>query len=160
MDLSNELFRTLVDQIQDYAIYLLAPDGTVMSWNAGAQRLKGYTSAEIIGQSFSRFFSERDRANGKPGRLLGEALRTGRIEDVGWRIRKDGSQFWASALITALHDDRGAHIGFAKVTRDLTERSYRAFVETTHALVWTADPTGSPNGDSPSWRELTGQSED
>ena len=160
MDLSNELFRTLVDQIQDYAIYLLAPDGTVMSWNAGAQRLKGYTSAEIIGQSFSCFFSERDRANGKPGRLLAEALRAGRIEDVGWRIRKDGSQFWASALITALHDEHGAHIGFAKVTRDLTERSYRAFVETTHALVWTTDPTGAPNADSPSWRELTGQSED
>lgn len=160
MDLTDDYFRILVESIQDYAIYLLAPDGTVQSWNAGAQRLKGYTAAEIVGTSFARFFSAADQAAGKPRVLLDEALRADRTEDFGWRIRKDGSQFWASAVITALRDAAGRHIGFAKVTRDLTDRSYRAFVETSHAIVWTTDASGTPNADSQSWRELTGQTED
>ena len=159
METPAEAFRLLVDSVQDYAIYLLAPDGTVQSWNAGAERLKGYASQEIIGESFARFFSEEDRAAGKPIRLLERALAEGRVESVGWRYRKDGSQFWASALITTLRDASGKHVGFAKVTRDLTDRAYRAFVEASHAIVWTTDAEGRPNADSPSWREFTGQSE-
>src|SRR6185312_8326094 len=104
IELPAEAFRLLVESVQDYAIYLLAPDGTIQSWNAGAQRLKGYTAAEIIGTSFARFFSPEARAAGKPQWLLQRALAEGRIEDVGWRFRKDGSQFWASAVLTALRD--------------------------------------------------------
>jgi PAS domain S-box-containing protein len=159
MELADEHFRLLVESVADYAIYLLEPDGTIRSWNTGAQRLKGYTPAEIVGQSFAQFFSAEDRESGKPAQLLAAALRDGRIEDVGWRVRKDGSQFWASAVITALRDRAGVHVGFAKVTRDLTERAYRAFIEATHAIVWTTDATGRPGADSPSWREFTGQTE-
>src|SRR5262249_45505046 len=136
MELADEHFRLLVESVQDYAIYLLEPDGTIRSWNAGAERLKGYSAIEIIGESFARFFSPDDRANGKPARLLADALRRGRVEDFGWRVRKDGSQFWASAVVTALRDRDGRHIGFALVTRDLTEHGYRAFVEAAHAIVW------------------------
>jgi PAS domain S-box-containing protein len=159
LQLSDEHFRLLVESIRDYAIYFLAPDGTVQSWNAGAQRLKGYEPGEIIGRSFSQFFSPEDRASGRPATLLEVALREGHVEDIGWRFRKDGSQFWASALITTLRDHAGTHIGFAKITRDLTDRAYRGFVEATHAIVWTTDASGHPNADSPGWREFTGQSE-
>jgi PAS domain S-box-containing protein len=159
MELSDEHFRLLVESVEDYAIYLLERDGTVRSWNAGAQRLKLYTGSEIIGQSFAKFFSPEDQRAGKPARLLAAALHAGRVEDFGWRVRKDGSQFWASAVITTLRDRGGSHIGFAKVTRDLTDRGYRAFVEAAHAIVWTTDGNGAPNADSPSWREFTGQSE-
>jgi len=159
METPAEAFRLLVESVQDYAIYLLAPDGTVQSWNAGAERLKGYAGAEIIGESFAKFFSPEDRASGKPRHLLERALADGRIESVGWRFRKDGSQFWASALITTLRDSTGKHVGFAKVTRDLTDSAYRAFVEASHAIVWTTDAEGRPNADSPSWREFTGESE-
>jgi len=160
MELADEHFRLLVESVADYAIYLLDPDGTIRSWNRGAQRLKGYTATEIVGRSFARFFTPDDREGGKPARLLATALRDGRVEDVGWRIRNDGSQFWASAVITALYDRTGTHIGFAKVTRDLTDRGYRAFIEATHAIVWTTDATGRPSADSPSWREFSGQSEE
>jgi PAS domain S-box-containing protein len=160
MQLADEHFRLLVESVADYAIYLLEPDGTIRSWTAGAQRLKGYAAAEIVGRSFAQFFTPEDRASGKQAQLLAAALRDGRVEDVGWRVRKDGSQFWASAVITALHDRAGTHIGFAKVTRDLTDRAYRAFVEATHAIVWTTDATGRPNADSPSWREFSGQTAD
>jgi PAS domain S-box-containing protein len=160
VELPAETFRLLVESVQDYAIYLLAPDGAVQSWNAGAQRLKQYTAAEIIGQNFSRFFSPEDRDAGKPAWLLSRALQAGRTEDVGWRYRKDGSPFWASAVITALRDSGGKHVGFAKVTRDLTDRAYRAFVEASHAIVWTTDALGRPSADSPSWREFTGQTEE
>jgi PAS domain S-box-containing protein len=159
IEVPAETFRLLVESVQDYAIYLLAPDGTIQSWNAGARRLKGYEASEIIGQPFERFFSPQDRDAGKPSWLLHRALEEGRVEDVGWRYRKDGSQFWASAVLTALHDANGAHIGFAKVTRDLTDRAYRSFIEASHAIVWTTDATGRPNADSPTWREFTGQSE-
>ncbi|TMQ16650.1 MAG: PAS domain S-box protein [Deltaproteobacteria bacterium] len=160
MELAPETFRLLVESVEDYAIYLLALDGTVESWNAGARRLKGYTGSEIIGQNFATFFSPEDRAAGKPASLLRRTLAAGRTEDVGWRFRKDGSQFWANAVITALHDPSGRPIGFAKVTRDLTDRAYRAFIEATHAIVWTTDADGHPNADSASWREFSGQSED
>jgi PAS domain S-box-containing protein len=153
------MFRLLVESVEDYAIYLLALDGTIQSWNAGARRLKGYTSAEIVGRNFATFFSPEDREAGRPRVLLGAALEGGRIEDVGWRFRKDGSQFWASAVITTLRGPNGQPIGFAKVTRDLTERAYRAFVEAAHVMVWTTDASRRPNADSPSWRAFSGQSE-
>ncbi len=158
MKLDDEHFRILVESIQHYAIYLLDPAGVIRSWNAGGQALKGYTSEEIVNHSFATFFTPEDQAAGKPAQLLAAALQQGRIEDSGWRVRKDGTQFWANVVITALYDG-GKHIGFAKVTRDLTDRAYRAFVETTHAIVWTTDASGQPNADSPSWREFTGQSE-
>ena len=160
LNVSDDQIRLLVDSIQDYAIYLMAPDGTIRSWNLGAQRLKGYAPAEAIGNNFSMFFTPEDRANGKPGRLLAAALEHGRNEDTGWRVRKDGSQFWVDAIITALFDRAGQHVGFAKVTRDLTDRGYRAFVEAAHSIVWTSDASGRPSADSPTWRAHTGQTED
>ena len=119
---SESRFRTLVESIKDYAIFLLATDGTILTWNAGAVRLKGYTEAEIVGSSFQRFYTPEDRAAGRPARLLAAALADGRVEDEGWRVRKDGSRFWADVVITALFDEGGQLIGYAKVTRDLTER--------------------------------------
>jgi PAS domain S-box-containing protein len=116
------LFRLLVDRVVDYAIFLLTPDGHVASWNKGAERLKGYRAAEIIGHSFERFYPPEARAAGRPARLLAIARAEGRVEDEGWRVRKDGTRFWADVVITALRDDSGQLVGFAKVTRDLTER--------------------------------------
>ena len=118
---SEERFRLLVDGVQDYAIYLLDPDGRVASWNAGATRLKGYAADEIIGQSFERFYLPADLASGIPARLLREAAETGRAENQGWRVRRDGSRFWAHVVLTALRDERGVLRGFGKVTRDITE---------------------------------------
>src|SRR5918911_3859544 len=116
------LLRLLVDRVVDYAIFLLTPDGYVASWNPGAERLKGYRAAEIIGHSFERFYPPEDRAAGRPARLLATARAEGRVEDEGWRVRKDGTRFWADVVITALRDNTGQLVGFAKVTRDLTER--------------------------------------
>lgn len=120
--MSEERFRLLVEGVKDYAIFMLDPGGHVVSWNLGAQKNKGYEASEIIGQHFSRFYPPEVAATGWPGQALRNALRDGRFEDEGWRIRKDGSRFWASVVITALHDATGRHRGFAKVTRDLTER--------------------------------------
>jgi PAS domain S-box-containing protein len=159
MELSDDHFRLLVESVEDHAIYLLERDGTVCSWNAGAQRLTGCTSSEIVGRSFAQFFSPADRERGKPDHLLEAALRSGRTEELGWRVRKDGSPFWASTVLTVLRDRDGSHLGFANVTRDLTDRSYRGFVEAAHAIVWTTDANGHPNADSPSWRAFTGQTE-
>ena len=114
------LYRLLVDSVRDYAIFALDPTGHVLSWNAGAERFKGYTASEIIGKHFSIFYPMEDRW--KPPRELEIATETGRFEEEGWRVRKDGSRFWASVVITALRDERGTLVGFAKVTRDLTER--------------------------------------
>jgi PAS domain S-box-containing protein len=119
---SEERFHLLVDAVRDYAIFMLDPRGYVTSWNAGAERLKGYTEREIVGQHFSRFYPPEDVAAGKPQRVLAEAVRAGRFEDVGWRVRKDGSRFWADVTVTAIEDEAGQLLGFAKVTRDLTER--------------------------------------
>jgi PAS domain S-box-containing protein len=119
---SEQRFRLLVDAVQDYAIFMLDPEGRVNSWNAGAERLKGYKASEIIGEHFSRFYPEVDVRARKPQRELEIALRDGRVEDEGWRIRKDGSRFWANVVITALKDRDGRAIGFSKVTRDFTER--------------------------------------
>ncbi len=118
----NGLYRLLVESVQDYAIFALDPDGNILSWNAGAQRLKGYAPEEIIGRHFSVFYPPADLAAGKPARELEDAVRDGRVEDEGWRIRKDGTRFWANVVITALRDDADNLVGFAKVTRDLTER--------------------------------------
>jgi PAS domain S-box-containing protein len=119
-----ERYRLLVESVQDYAIFLLDPDGKIASWNAGAKRLKGYDEHEIIGKHFSVFYPEEDKLRDKPGWELKEAIKDGRFEDEGWRIRKDGTRFWANVVITALVDKDGTPQGFAKVTRDLTERKH------------------------------------
>jgi len=119
---SEERFRLLVQSVTDYAIYMLDPQGRVSSWNAGAERFKGYNADEIMGQHFSRFYSDEDRARGIPRIALETAEHEGRFEAEGWRVRKDGSRFWASVIIDPIHDVGGELIGFAKVTRDLTEK--------------------------------------
>ena len=119
---TGELHRLLVESVQDYAIFALDPNGYILSWNAGAQRFKGYTADEIIGKHFSIFYPQERIATGFPEYELREAARTGRFEDEGWRLRKDGTRFWASVVITSLRDSSGTLVGFAKVTRDLTER--------------------------------------
>ncbi|MDT3678481.1 MAG: PAS domain S-box protein [Burkholderiaceae bacterium] len=120
--LGEDRFRLLVESVQDYAIFLLDTQGRVVTWNAGAQRIKGYEAHEIIGRSFETFYPDEAIGAGWPQQELRAARRHGRFEDEGWRLRKDGSRFWASVVITALHDGHGALVGFAKVTRDLTER--------------------------------------
>lgn len=119
---SEERFRLLVDRVQDYAIFMLDPHGMISTWNAGAERIKGYKAGEIIGKPYETLFTPEDVAAGKPGRLLAEARRSGHAEDEGWRIRKDGSRFWASVVITLLRNERGEIRGYSKVTRDLTEQ--------------------------------------
>ena len=115
-------FELLVKAVTDYAIYMLDPEGFVTSWNSGAQKIKGYAEAEIIGRHFSRFYTEADRAAGLPARALATAGREGRYEAEGWRLRKDGSVFFAAVVIDAIRDEQGALVGFAKITRDITER--------------------------------------
>ncbi len=119
---SEERFRLLVQSVQVYAIFMLDPTGHIATWNEGAQRIKGYTAAEIIGKHFSVFYPEADVANGKPARELVIATETGEYKEEGWRVRKDGSLFWARVVITAVRDARNTLTGFAKVTRDLTEQ--------------------------------------
>ncbi|MDH3673121.1 MAG: PAS domain S-box protein, partial [Gammaproteobacteria bacterium] len=119
---SEELFRLLVDGVQDYAIFMLDQEGRIVSWNAGAQRIKGYQAEEAIGQHFSCFYPAEYMERGKPARDLEIAARCGRQEAEGWRIRKDGSRFWANVVISAVRDERGHLRGFAKVTRDITAR--------------------------------------
>ncbi len=119
---SEQRFRLLVEGVKDYAIFLLDPAGHVTSWNQGAERIKGYRAEEIVGRHFSTFYQAGDVAAGKPAIGLIEAEQQGRFEEEGWRVRKDGSHFWASVVITALRDDAGRLQGFAKVTRDITER--------------------------------------
>ena len=115
-------YEQLVNSIIDYAIFMLSPEGVVTSWNLGAQRIKGYTPEEILGEHSSRFYTEQDRADGVPEQALETARREGRYEAEGWRARKDGTRFWASVVIDAIRDEHGALTGFAKVTRDVTER--------------------------------------
>jgi PAS domain S-box-containing protein len=112
----------MIDAVRDYAIFMLDPTGHVLSWNIGAQRIKGYSAEEIVGEHFSRFYGEADRLRGHPAEELEAALRDGAYSEEGWRVRKDGTSFWASVVITTLRDPDGRHVGFAKVTRDLTER--------------------------------------
>jgi PAS domain S-box-containing protein len=119
---SEERFRLIVQGVQDYAIFMLDPDGHIASWNEGARRIKGYTPEEIIGRHFSTFYPVADVTSGKPGLELEIAARDGKYEEEGWRLRKDGTSFWANVLITALRTQDGTLVGYAKVTRDLTER--------------------------------------
>ncbi|MDP9350652.1 MAG: PAS domain S-box protein, partial [Chloroflexota bacterium] len=125
-----ELYRRMVEGVTDYAIFRLDRDGRVTSWNAGAQRIKGYRAEEIIGEHFSCFYTPEDISRGHPGHELEVAAAEGRFEDEGWRIRKDGSRFWANVVLTALRDEGGRLIGYSKITRDLTERK-RAEAERT-----------------------------
>src|SRR6478609_4231574 len=115
-------YRLLIQAVTDYAIYMLDPTGIVTSWNPGAERFKGYAPHEIIGQHFSRFYTDEDRATGLPARALETARREGKFEHEGWRVRKDGTRFWAYVVIDPIRTPTGELMGFAKITRDLTER--------------------------------------
>ena len=149
-------YRLLVDAIIDYAIFMLDPDGTVSSWNSGAQRSKGYSREEILGEHFSRFYLPEDRAAGLPERALATAASEGRFESEGWRIRKDGSHFWAHVIIDAIRDPSGQLLGYAKITRDLSERKlaqadlqrseeqFRLLVQSvTDYAIYMLDPEGT-----------------
>ena len=119
---SEERFRLLVESLQDYAIFMLSPDGYVTSWNAGAEKIKGYRHEEIVGEAFSRFYTSTDQADGLASQALLKASREGRCEQEGWRVRRDGGRFWANVVISSLLDEKKNLIGFSVVTRDLTER--------------------------------------
>jgi PAS domain S-box-containing protein len=119
---SEERYRSLVEQVTDYGIFMLDEKGRIISWNEGARRIKGYEGIDIIGKYFSIFYPEEDILNGKPAYELKVARAEGKYEEEGWRVRKDGTLFWASVVITAIYNSEGIHIGFSKVTRDLTER--------------------------------------
>jgi PAS domain S-box-containing protein len=149
---SEQRFRLLVEAVQDYAIFMLDPEGRVMSWNAGAQRIKGYRSDEIIGRHFRVFYPEEAKEIEHPEHELLLARARGRYEEEGWRIRKDGSRFWASVVITAVYDSSGTLIGFAKVTRDMSERrqalldAEREAADQARFLAVTAHELRSPIG--------------
>ncbi|ARP84952.1 hybrid sensor histidine kinase/response regulator [Bordetella genomosp. 9] len=119
---AEQRFRLLVQGVRDYAIFMLDPDGRITNWNAGAQAIKGYTAQEIVGEHFSRFYTPEDRERGEPARALATAMREGRFLGEGWRMRKDGTRFWASVVLDPIRDEHGRFIGFAKITRDVTER--------------------------------------
>ena len=119
---SEKSFRLLVEAVKDYAIFMLDPEGNVVSWNPGAERIKGYTAREIVGRHFSTFYTAEDRARGLPAQVLAIAVAEGRFEDEGWRVRKDGTRFWASVVLTPIRDKNGHLRGFGKITRDLTAR--------------------------------------
>jgi PAS domain S-box-containing protein len=134
---SQEQFRLLVQGVTDYAIYLLSPEGIVSSWNAGAQRIKGYAPEEIIGKHFLHFYTEPDQKAALPQKALEIAAREGRYEKEGWRVRKDGTKFWANVVIDAIRNPDGSVLGFAKITRDITERmnAQQALDKTREALI-------------------------
>lgn len=121
-ELSKDPFKLLVQSIVDYAIYMLDPNGFVTSWNSGAERIKGFQTEEVVGKHFSTFYTEEDRKSGMPERVLETARREGRFEGEGWRVRKDGSRFWASVVVDRINDENGDLLGFAKITRDMTEK--------------------------------------
>src|SRR6185503_11090063 len=118
----DELCRLLIARVSDYAIFMLSPEGNVISWNDGAQAIKGYTADEIVGRHVSQFYLPEEAEKKHPQKLLKQAAEKGRVEDQGWRVRKDGTRFWADVVITALRDESGTLRGFAKITRDLTEQ--------------------------------------
>ncbi|WP_411968456.1 PAS domain S-box protein [Haloferax sp. YSSS75] len=141
-------FSRIVEDIEEYAIFRLDSDGHVASWNRGAEAIKGYTTGEILGEHVQTFYTDEDRKRGLPGQLLEAARRDGRVEDEGWRVRADGSEFWASVVITALTDDDGDVVGFAKVTRDMTDRKRRerhldAVFNSTFQYMGLLDPDGT-----------------
>jgi PAS domain S-box-containing protein len=147
---SEEIFRLLVTAVAEYAIFMLDVEGHVISWNSGARRIKGYAAPEIVGRSFRLFYPEEDRAAGRPERNLEVALREGMLAEDGWRVRKDGTRFWASVVISPVYDDTGRHVGFAKVTRDHTEHLRHeelrrtAVLERSHLLAVTAHELRTP----------------
>jgi PAS domain S-box-containing protein len=156
------LYQLLVESVRDYAIFALDPQGMILTWNAGAERIKGYSAQEIIGRHFSTFYTAEDLATRKPETELVVAEREGRVEDEGWRVRKDGTRFWASVVITALRDPNGRLVGFAKVTRDLTarrkwEETLRESEERFRVLVRSVKDYGifmlDPAGRIASWNE-------
>ncbi|MEN2785455.1 PAS domain S-box protein [Sphingomonas qilianensis] len=166
-------FELLVNAIKDYAIYLLDREGRVATWNAGAQRFKGYTAAEIIGQHFSLFYTEEDRESGLPQRALDTAAELGTFECEGWRVRKDGTRFWTSVVIDPVLDDAGNVIGFAKVTRDVTDKraAARALLESEQRFrllvqgvkdyaIYMLDPTGNVTNWNPGAQAIKGYSAD
>jgi PAS domain S-box-containing protein len=145
----------LVDTVTDYAIYLLDRDGMIRTWNAGAERIKGYWASEVLGRHFSLFFTPEDNAADVPGQILVRAGRDGRAEQEGWRVRKDGGRFWASSMVQPVRDARGRGLGFAKITRDLTEqreaqralydseRRFRLLVQAVKdCAIYMLDPSG------------------
>jgi PAS domain S-box-containing protein len=136
LPIGDRIYQLLVESVIDYAIYMLTPEGIVASWNAGAQRLQGYTADEIVGQHFSRFYTNEDRDAGLPGHALETAARVGKFEAEGWRIRKDGTRLLAHVIIDAIRNDAGDIVGFAKITRDITERkeAERALMAAREAL--------------------------
>src|SRR5436190_8895681 len=153
-DPADAQFRLLVESVVDYAIYLLDGSGRVMSWNPGAERIKGYSAGEILGRHFSVFYPPEDRATGRPAAMLGQAAKAGRISAQGWRLRRDGTRFWADVVITALRDRAGVLTGYAKVTRDLTtwrqaheriresEERLQAFTDNSPAMMFLKDADG------------------
>ena len=156
------LYQLLVESVRDYAIFALDPNGVIMSWNAGAERIKGYSAQEAIGRHFSIFYTPEDLAVDKPAVELVRATRDGRVEDAGWRVRKDGSQFWASVVITGLRDTAGQLVGFAKVTQDFTDRRraeerLRSSEERLRVLIGSVKDYGifmlDPDGRVASWNE-------
>jgi PAS domain S-box-containing protein len=167
---SEERLRLLLEQVKDYAIFMLDPEGRVISWNQGAERLKGYLREEILGEHFSRFYSDADRKEGKPARELALATRDGRVEAEGWRVRKDGSRFLANVVITALRGADGELRGYAKVTRDVTERftsaeralvksetRFQTLADNIAQLAWMADAAGFTFWYNKRWFDYTGQ---
>jgi PAS domain S-box-containing protein len=153
--MTDDAFRLLVQSIVDYAIYMLDPKGNVTSWNAGAARIKGFTEDEIVGKHFSNFYVEEEREAGVPQKVLETARKEGRFEGEGWRVRKDGTRFWASVVVDAIKDDKGKLVGFAKITRDMTdkraaqqalleaERRFRLLVQgVTDYAIYMLDPDG------------------
>jgi PAS domain S-box-containing protein len=131
---SEERLRLMIETVQDYAIFMLDPLGNAASWNSGAQNIKGYSSNEIIGRHFSLFYTPEDVATGKPREEFATANACGRVEDEGWRVRRDRSRFWANVMITAVHDEVGTLRGFAKITRDMTERTQLIELERSREL--------------------------
>jgi len=157
---SEQRFRLLVEGVIDYAIFMIDVNGAITNWNKGAERIKGYRGAEVIGRHFSMFYTSEDRQAGLPAQALATAMSEGRYEVEGWRVRKDGTRFWASAVIDPIHDDNGVHIGFAKITRDISERkaaeealaeSERQFRTLVSGVVDYALYMLDPNGVVTSW---------
>lgn len=170
---SENQFRMLVQSIVDYAIYMLDPNGIVTSWNAGAERIKGFEADEIVGKHFSTFYTEEDRQAGVPGKVLATAEREGKFEGEGWRVRKDGSRFWASVVIDRINNDKGELLGFAKITRDITsrrdaeqallqaERTFRILVQgVTDYAIYMLDPDGRVTNWNPGAERIKGYSPD
>jgi len=169
----KERFQLLVDAVTDYAIYMLDPNGIIASWNSGAQRFKGYLESEILGEHFSRFYTEEDRAAGLPQRVLETAAREGKFEAEGWRVRKDGTRFWAHVVVDPIWDANGKLLGFAKITRDLTERRkaeealreseqrFRLLVQgVTDYAIYMLDPEGHVSNWNPGAQRIKGYTED